>query len=75
VENVIMFFLMKKLKVVGTSAAAFPFPLVISNDSLDDGVPVYNNHCCAFAAWDKSIALVSCHFAAKGVSTLDSTYY
>jgi hypothetical protein len=49
---------------------SLPFPLVISNDSLDDGVPVYNNHCCAFAAWDKSIALAACHSAAKGVSTL-----
>jgi hypothetical protein len=49
---------------------SLPLPLVISNDSLNDGFPVYNNHCCAFAAWDKSIALASCHSAAKGVSTL-----
>eukprot|EP00979_Chaetoceros_neogracilis_P005111 scaffold884_cov288-Chaetoceros_neogracile.AAC.2 len=41
-----------------------------NNETCPTLLVLYNNHCCAFAAWDKSIALAACHSAAKGVSTL-----
>ncbi len=50
---------------------SLPLPLSISNGgqfvTSDNGVPIYNNHCCAFASWDKSIAVAACHSAAKTV--------
>ena len=51
---------------------SLPFPLSISNEALLHGAPIYNNHCCAFAAWDKSIALTACHSAEKAVTTLQN---
>ena len=55
---------------------SLPLPLSISNGVQenvgDDGALVYNNHCCAFAAWDKSIAIAACHSGAKTVSSLQN---
>ena len=28
-------------------------------EATKDGAPVYNNHCSAFAAWDKSVAIAA----------------
>ena len=56
---------------------SLPLPLSISNekqfDTSDVGAPVYNNNCCAFASWDKSIAVAACHSAAKTVLSLQNT--
>lgn len=50
-----------------------PLPLSVSreNTTQSDG-PVYNNHCCAFASWDKSIAVAACHSAEKSVLSLQN---
>jgi hypothetical protein len=56
---------------------SLPLPLAISTvcseASIDDGAPVYNNHCCAFAAWDKSTAIAACDSASKTILTLQNT--
>jgi len=36
-------------------------------DAGDDGALDNNNHCCAFTAWDKSIAIAACHSGTKTV--------
>ena len=28
-------------------------------EATKDGAPVYNNHCCAFAAWEISVAIAA----------------
>ncbi len=54
---------------------SLPLPLAVSNEIHNDsvhGAPVYNNHCCAFAAWEKSISIAACHSAAKTVLSVQA---
>mmetsp|Transcript_1926 Transcript_1926/g.2600 ORF Transcript_1926/g.2600 Transcript_1926/m.2600 type:complete len:352 (+) Transcript_1926:308-1363(+) len=49
---------------------SLPLPLAVSGEmpeATKDGAPVYNNHCCAFAAWEKSVAIAACNSAAKTI--------
>lgn len=54
---------------------SLPLPLAVSPKSMtrdEVGASIYNSHCCAFAAWDKSLALAGCRSGAKAVRSIQA---
>ena len=56
--------MLRYFSICGGFAVAFRcrFLLAVSGEmpeATKDGAPVYNNHCCAFAAWEKSVAIAA----------------
>ncbi len=54
---------------------SLPLPLAVSPESMtrdEVGSSIYNCHCCAFAAWDKALALAGCRSGAKAVRSVQA---
>ncbi len=51
---------------------SLPLPLMVSPQNNDHDPSIYHCHCCAFAAWDKSLAIAGCRSGAKAVRAIQS---